>query len=61
MNEGLPCPLASAGVCQHGVCVQRSSNLGHIDINVVSASLSRAANAYATVCIQNSSVPLTVS
>ena len=47
-------------VCQHGVCVQRSNNLGHIDINVVSATLSRAANAYATVCIQNSSVPLTL-
>ena len=59
MNEGLACPTASSGICQHGQCVQ-AAKLGHIDIEVVSASLSTRANAYATVCIQNSTTPLTL-
>ena len=60
VNDGQSCLLGSGNhVCQNGQCVG-SMRLGHIDIEVVSASLNQRINAYATVCIQNSSVPMTL-
>ncbi|KAH9409539.1 hypothetical protein TYRP_010549, partial [Tyrophagus putrescentiae] len=73
MNEDMQCPgLGTKGVCKSGSCVQErptpsstpapnpNSNLGFIDIEMESASIARPINAYATVCIQNFTVDMTL-
>jgi len=34
--------------------------IGHIDVNIISAQLANKANAYMAVCIQNSTAPMTL-
>ncbi|KAH9395557.1 hypothetical protein TYRP_020584 [Tyrophagus putrescentiae] len=59
VNEGQACPSSPSGICRLGACIQQQ-RLGIIDVEVVSASLSQRANAYANVCIQNSSTLMTL-
>ncbi|CAG2117899.1 unnamed protein product [Medioppia subpectinata] len=56
MSEGLPCPgiPSTKNTCIGGKCVS-PLHLGYIDIEMTSADLSKAATAYADVCLQNAS------
>ena len=38
-----------------------NQHVGHVDIELISASLYDKANAYASVCIKNNSMPISVS
>ncbi|OTF76064.1 hypothetical protein BLA29_003127 [Euroglyphus maynei] len=48
-------------VCKNGECVgYNRQHVGFIDIEVISASLYEKANAYATVCLKNNSMPVSL-
>ncbi|KPM09946.1 placenta growth factor [Sarcoptes scabiei] len=58
MNENQICLVGNgAWHCKKGHCIP-TENLGYIDVEIISAALSRPANAYATVCLQNNTDPV---
>nr|XP_027206082.1 uncharacterized protein LOC113799616 isoform X2 [Dermatophagoides pteronyssinus] len=61
MNEGRTCMVGRTNyVCRNGQCVGNNQHVGHVDIELISASLYDKANAYASVCIKNNSMPISL-
>ncbi|KAJ6225738.1 hypothetical protein RDWZM_004283 [Blomia tropicalis] len=64
LNENGPCgPPGYGMICNDGSCIkadQAHGHIGHIDIEIKSASFSRAVNAYAMVSIFNSTNEMTL-